>query len=70
MDLGYATVVLLSMALLPAWIARRRGHSFLVFYLYGMALLPLAVLHALTLDDRRGTSRRLARIYDDPGQPG
>lgn len=64
MDLRYATVVLLCMALLPAWIAHRRGHSFLVFYLYGVALWLFAVVHALMLDNRRDMSRRLSQMYE------
>ncbi len=39
-------------ALLPAYIAHRKGHSFLIWYAYGVIFWLLAVIHVLVLEPR------------------
>jgi len=39
-------------ALLPAYIAHRKGHNFLVWYAYGVVFWLLAVIHVLVLEPR------------------
>lgn len=41
------------MALVPAFIARRKGHSFVGYYVFGLLLWIVAVPHALTRKDLR-----------------
>jgi len=52
-DSPYGLYLLLAIPLLaaiPAWVARRKGRDFLTWYLYGVFLLPAALIHAFVLD--------------------
>jgi hypothetical protein len=46
-------VVLLLLALIPAFIARHRGHGFWTFYVFGLLLWIVALPVALLIKDRR-----------------
>ena len=42
-------IVLLILALIPAWIASNKGRSFVKWYIYGLLLLIFALPHALLI---------------------
>lgn len=48
-----AIVVLFALAFWPARVARRKGHSFLLYFLFSLVFFPLALLTAYLVQDRR-----------------
>ncbi len=53
------------LAFLPASIAKRKGKSFGVWYLYGFLIWIIAIIHAISLPERhekRKANRILVRI--------
>jgi hypothetical protein len=42
-------IILCGLALLPAFMASQKGRSFLVWWIYGVLLFPVALVHALLL---------------------
>jgi len=59
--MGFIVIALL-IGLLPAYIAYRKGHSFLVWYAFGAALFIVALPAALIIGkDRDGMRMRLLR---------
>lgn len=40
------------LAIVAAWIAKAKGRSFLLWLIYGLALMPLALIHALVARSR------------------
>jgi hypothetical protein len=46
-------VISLAAAAIPAWIAERKGRRFARWYVFGFLLLPVAVVAALLVGDRR-----------------
>ena len=51
----YVIAVLLFLGLLPAFLARQKGHSFLVWWLYGAVLFIIALPHAMVVRPRNTT---------------
>ena len=51
----YVIAVLLFLGLLPAFLARQKGHSFLVWWLYGAVLFIIALPHAMVVRSRNTT---------------
>jgi hypothetical protein len=49
MEVIYISVASIAMALIPAYIARSKGRSFVQFFVYGAILGPIAILHALVM---------------------
>ena len=47
-------IVLLAIAVLPAWIAGRKGYSRFGFFIFGLFLWPVAVIVALVVKDKGG----------------
>jgi hypothetical protein len=45
-------VLLLIVALLPAWLAQRKGRSFGLWYVGGVLLWPLVLLEAIFMKDQ------------------
>lgn len=53
-------VVISLMALLPALIAQAKGRPFLLWWMYGVLLFPIALIHAAIIkSDRAETEHRL-----------
>jgi hypothetical protein len=53
---GFAILFLLvwiALAFWPARVARRKGHSWLVFFIFSLFLFPAAVILAYIIPDRR-----------------
>lgn len=53
MDPAVVIPVLAVAAVLPAWIASRKGHSFATYYVFGLILWIVAVPFALIVKDAR-----------------
>jgi hypothetical protein len=50
--IGIGIVLLVMLAFWPARVARRKGHSFFLFFLLSLVFFPLALLVAYMVDDR------------------
>ena len=46
-------VLWIAIAFWPARVAARKGHSFLLYFLFSLIFFPLALLVAYMVDDRR-----------------
>jgi len=46
-------VIWIAIAFWPARVARRKGHSWLLFFLFSLVFFPLALLVAYLVPDRR-----------------
>ena len=58
MEVIYSLVgLLIVMALIPAYIAKLKGHSFGLFLFYGLMLGPIAIIHALLMKGETGTAQ-------------
>ena len=49
----------LVMAVIVALVAKSRGQSAVAWFLYGLLIWPIALVHALLLKQRPGTERGL-----------
>lgn len=47
-------VILVALAFWPARVARRKGHSFLGYFVLSLFFFPLALILAYVVHDRRG----------------
>jgi hypothetical protein len=57
MEVFYSLVGLsIVMAVIPAYIAKSKGHSFGLFLFYGLVLGPIAIIHALIMKGETGTA--------------
>ncbi len=45
----------IALAFWPARVARRKGHSFLGFFIFSVIFFPAALVTAYVVHDRRGT---------------
>jgi hypothetical protein len=45
--------ILLSLAFWPARVAARKGHSWILFFVFSLFLFPLALITAYVVPDRR-----------------
>lgn len=50
--IGIVVAVLFAIAFWPARVARRKGHSFFLFFLLSLVFFPLALILAYVADDR------------------
>ena len=58
MEVIYSLVgLLIVMAVIPAYIAKSKGHSFGLFLFYGLMLGPIAIIHALVMKGETGTAQ-------------
>jgi hypothetical protein len=58
MEVIYSLVgLLIVMAVIPAYIAKLKGHSFGLFLFYGLMLGPIAIIHALLMKGETGTTQ-------------
>ena len=46
-------VIWIALAFWPARVARRKGHSWIAFFIFSLFFFPLAVLVAYLVEDRR-----------------
>jgi len=54
LSVGFLTMCLMAglvLGLIPAFIARYKGRSFIGFWIYGIFLWPVALIHSLVLKD-------------------
>jgi len=63
-DAGVAAIFVIAflLALLPAGIARSKGHNFALWYFYALVLFIVALIHALCLQSRK--SETVSRTKD------
>jgi hypothetical protein len=47
-------IIWVLLAFWPARVARRKGHSFFLFFIFSLFFFPLALLTAYLVRDRRG----------------
>jgi glucan phosphoethanolaminetransferase (alkaline phosphatase superfamily) len=52
--LALILVLVVMVAFWPARVARRKGHSFFLFFLLSLVFFPLALVLAYVVDDRAG----------------
>lgn len=52
MGFGYPVVIIGVLALIPAIVASEKGREALVFWLYGLILFPIALVHSIVMPDR------------------
>jgi hypothetical protein len=64
-----AFVVLVAIAVLPAWIAGNKGYSRFGFFVFGLFLWPVAVIVALVVKDRGGPVEPKAKPISFGPQP-
>jgi disulfide bond formation protein DsbB len=67
MTAGQVIIGAAFIGLIPAFIARSKGYSFLAWWLYGAALFIVAIVHVLILQPNPGTVRK-CRIASAPFQ--
>jgi hypothetical protein len=58
-----AFIFLLFLALIPALIAKSKGRNFLLWYIYGICLLIIAIPHSLII--RKTTEQRRKELKAD-----
>jgi len=51
----FLCVIWVALAFWPARVARRKGHSWPLFFVFSLFFFPLAVLTAYLVDDRRAS---------------
>jgi ABC-type Mn2+/Zn2+ transport system permease subunit len=61
MEVVYISVASIAMALIPAYIARYKGRSFVQFFFYGAILGPIAIVYVLVM--RRHTENIGQGLY-------
>ena len=49
-----AVIVWIAIAFWPARVAARKGHSFILFFLFSLVFFPAALIVAYLVGDRRG----------------
>ena len=49
-----AVIVWIAIAFWPARVAARKGHSFILFFLFSLVFFPAALIVAYLVRDRRG----------------
>ena len=49
-----AVIVWIAIAFWPARVASRKGHSFILFFLFSLVFFPAALIVAYLVGDRRG----------------
>lgn len=52
------TVIQFVLAIIPATIAGKKSYNRILFYVYGIVMFPLALIHSLILPDRQDESRK------------
>ena len=57
----YLIALLLLLGLVPAFVARQKGHSFLLWWVYGAALFLIALPHAMVVRPRMTTEMAAGR---------
>lgn len=53
-------LIWVAIAFWPARVARRKGHSWLLFFIFSLFFFPAALIVAYVVRDRRGLSVRAA----------
>ena len=46
-------IIWITIAFCPARVARRKGHSFILYFIFSLIIFPLALLTAYLVRDRR-----------------
>lgn len=65
----YFLILALLLGLAPAIIAHGKGRNFLLWWLYGAALGPVALIHSIMLRGRRPARAALSRESQNPQNP-
>ncbi len=60
-----AIVILLTLAVIPAVVARLKGHNPVFWYIYGCVFLPTAILQSLFLPNRKTRQASLTSQADE-----
>jgi hypothetical protein len=62
MEVGTVLVIAALIGLLPAWIASRKGHSFVTWWIFGALLFIVALPMAIFAKDKRARCPECAEI--------
>lgn len=54
------------LAFIPASIAKEKGYSFGLWWVYGWLLFAFAVIHAICLPDRNADDTKVTKLYNEP----
>lgn len=68
-QLRMSAMILIPMACLPAYIAKKKGRSFLLWYIYAYGFFIIALIHSLMLLPRQ-TARNVSSIPNYNSAPG
>ncbi|MGN0572944.1 MAG: zinc metalloprotease HtpX family protein [Acutalibacteraceae bacterium] len=55
MEMFIGVLLAIPLGLIPAFIAKKKGHSFGLWWLYGWALFIVAIIHVMFIEDRTVT---------------
>lgn len=55
-----------ALAFIPASIAKEKGYSFGLWWVYGWLLFAFAIIHVLCLPNRNADDIRVTKLYNEP----
>lgn len=57
-----------ALACIPANIAKDKGYSFGIWWVYGWLLFAFAIIHVLCLPDRNVDNTKVTKLYNEPSK--
>lgn len=55
-----------ALAFIPASIAKEKGYSFSLWWVYGWLLFAVAIIHVICLPDRNTDDAKVSKLYNEP----
>lgn len=55
-----------ALAVIPASIAKEKGYSFGLWWVYGWLLFAFAIIHVVCLPDKNADNTRVTKLYNEP----
>lgn len=55
-----------ALAFIPASIAKEKGYSFGLWWIYGWLLFAFAIIHVICLPDKNADDTRVTKLYNEP----
>ena len=59
-----AVIVWIAIAFWPARVASRKGHSFILYFLFSLVFFPAALIVAYLVSDKSAPQPRTRRVHD------
>lgn len=57
-----------ALAFIPASIAKEKGYSFGLWWIYGWLLFAFAIIHVICLPGRNADDTRVTKLYNEPAK--